>query len=393
MTVKDIVLIDMVSHAEMHLPFNEGYVNAVSLAFPDKRITFAACEGHVKNLKSKIGPRKNVEYKVIPQFDELLNGKSHHHPLHGRKAAKFYTKWLADNYSLHNIDLVTVLGARAPVINVMKHFWKKMPGVCHYLQHNQLGISMDWRSRNPIERHFDYISTLKRGLPNNQKLLVLELGLDEVIKNIAPAMEGSISVIEHPVIKAEWLRPTELTFDTPLKIAFLGHCGKGKGFDTFCNIASRFGGPNLEFYAIGKENTAQAAEFDTSGLILPPHKTHLARAKFVELLGQMDLICLPLPNSVSYVSSGSIIDAFAAAKPLITTTNQSHLAIQEKYGEFGVLCSDVTSLEAFFTKLKITPREALADYDKWKSNTIKIRESRGEKKIANRLTEIVKATM
>ena len=130
-----------------------------------------------------------------------------------------------------------------------------------------------------------------------------------------------------------------------------------------------------------------------SGLILPPHKTHLAREKFVELLGQMDLICLPLPHSVSYVSSGSIIDAFAAAKPLITTTNQSHLAIQEKYGEFGVLCSDVTSLEAFFTKLKTTPREALADYNTWKSNTIKIRESRGEEKIANRLIEISKATV
>ena len=39
---KEIVLIDMVSHSEMHLPFNEGYLKAVSLAYPDKRITFAA---------------------------------------------------------------------------------------------------------------------------------------------------------------------------------------------------------------------------------------------------------------------------------------------------------------------------------------------------------------
>ena len=69
---KEIVLIDMVSHSEMHLPFNEGYLKAVSLAYPDKRITFAACDGHVENLKTQVGTLCNVNYKVIPQFDGLL---------------------------------------------------------------------------------------------------------------------------------------------------------------------------------------------------------------------------------------------------------------------------------------------------------------------------------
>ncbi len=52
---KEIVLIDMVSHSEMHLPFNEGYLKAVSLAYPEQRITFAACDGHVENLKTQDG--------------------------------------------------------------------------------------------------------------------------------------------------------------------------------------------------------------------------------------------------------------------------------------------------------------------------------------------------
>ena len=387
---KEIVLLDMVSHSEMHLPFNEGYVKAVSLAFPEKRITFAACEGHVENLKAKVQKISNVEFKIIPQFDKLLEGHSHHHPLYGRKAAGFYTKWLRENFNLANIDLVTILGARAPMINAMKRFWKKMPGECHYLQHNQLGISMEWRSRNPIERYFDYVSTLKRGLPKNQKLIVLELGLDEVILDIAPAMKGSVEVIEHPVLQAEWLEPTNPSFIGPIKVAFLGHCGRGKGFDTFCDLAREFSGPNLEFYAIGKENTAQAADFDTSGLTLLPHKTHLERDKFVELLGQMDLVCLPLPSSISYVSSGSIIDAFAAAKPLITSTNQSHRAIKEKYGEFGILASKTSDFNSFFQRLTDNPESTLDYYEKWKETAIAIRESRSEPSIAKRLRAIIR---
>ena len=71
----------MVSHSEMHLPFNEGYVKAVSLAFPSRRIVFAACSGHVKNLKRTVEHLPNVEFKVVPQFDELLEGHSHHHPI------------------------------------------------------------------------------------------------------------------------------------------------------------------------------------------------------------------------------------------------------------------------------------------------------------------------
>lgn len=385
---KEIVLIDMVSHSEMHLPFNEGYLKAVSLAYPDKRITFAACDGHLENLKTQVGTLCNVNYKVIPQFDELLSSHSYHHPFYGRRAARYYTKWLSENFDLKNIDLLTVLGARAPVISVVQKFWKNMPGECHFLQHNQLGISKSWRSRNPVERYFDYISVLRRGLPKNQKLLVLELGLDDVILDIAPAMKGSVEVVEHPVLESEWLPPKTLIAGEPIKIAFLGHCGKGKGFDVFCKIAKEFNSDNLKFYAIGKENTGQASEFDTSGLALPPHKTHLAREKFVELLGTMDLVCLPLPNSVSYVSSGSIIDAFAAAKPLITTSNQSHIAIGEKYGEFGILKAEQSGLFNFFKDLADKPEQSLANYEDWKRNTIKIRKARGEQEIAKRIKSI-----
>lgn len=385
---KQVILVDMVSHGQMHLPFNEGYIKAVALAYPDKDITFAACKDHVRNLQQQIGRIENVKYEIIPSFDELLEGKSYHSPIYGRSAAKYYIRWLRLNFNLRNVDLLTILGARSSVIHAMKTFWKKMPGMCHYLQHNQLGISMDWRSRNPIERYFDYISVLKRGLPSNQKLIVLELGLDEVILDIAPAMKGSIEVIEHPVLQSEWMPPTNPNPERPIKVAFLGHCGRGKGFDTFCALAKKFSSSNLEFYAIGKENKAQAADFDTSGLTLTPHKTHLAREKFVELLGQMDLVCLPLPSSVSYVSSGSIIDAFAAAKPLITSTNQSHRAIEQKYGEFGILAAERNEYEAFFSALSEAPQAALANYEKWKKNAITIRQSRGEAEIAKRLNEL-----
>lgn len=384
-----IVLLDMVSHSEMHLPFNEGYLKAVALAFPEKEIIFAACQGHLDNLKSQVGDIVNVSYRAIPQFDELLNGKSYHHPFYGRKAAKFYTHWLETQFDLKEVLLVTILGARAAMIQVMKRFWKRQPGTCHYLQHNQLDITMKWRSRNPLERYFDYLSVLKRGLPHNQKLIVLELGLDETLISLAPALQNSVAVIEHPVLESEWLPSTSPSESQPLKVAFLGHCGRGKGFDVFCELAKEFNSSKLQFMAIGKENTSQAEDFDMSGLTLKPNKGHLARETFVSLLGSVDLVCLPLPSTVSYVSSGSIIDAFAAAKPLITTSNQSHRAIEKKYGTFGVLAESNKGLFEFFAHLQSDQHAALENYEQWKANTLAIRKQRGERSLASRFRELV----
>jgi hypothetical protein len=242
---------------------------------------------------------------------------------------------------------------------------------------------MRWRSRNPIYKYFDYLSVIRRGLPKNQKMAMLELGLKETLLDLAPKLKSSIITIEHPVLESEWLPPKPLSKNKPIKVAFLGHCGKGKGFDKFVDLSNKYSGETFEFYAIGKDN----ANLDTSSLIKEPSKNHLPRDVFINLLNDMDMICIPIPSSTSYVSSGSIIDAFAALKPLILTENQSNLAIQEKYGEYGVIVKNQNALDNFFSSF--STQQFQTKYGLWQQSLEKIRQARSGQAAGNYLSEII----
>lgn len=102
---------------------------------------------------------------------------------------------------------------------------------------------------------------------------------------------------------------------------------------------------------------------DLSSLARKPAPEGLARGQFVEALQSMDLVCLPLRPETRYVASRSIVDAFAAAKPLVITTNPMIRAIARKYGEFGRVVADRDGLRAFFETFD---RETmLEDYGRW----------------------------
>ena len=378
---KTILLFDFISHENMHLPFNEGYIKSLQEGFPDDDIIFSACAGHIENLKSMLGNNsQNIYFNVIPNFSTLVKDKSYHNPLYAIPAAKQCWKALENIAHNKNIRLACILGANGALIHTFSKYWhKKQPGILHFIQHDQLSTAMNWRSKNPFIKYFDYLSVLSRGLPAKQKLVVLELGLKEVLSQYAPKLANSIITVEHPVLKREWLPAKPITPDKPIKIAFVGHCGKGKGFDKYTQLAKKFTGEKYQFYAVGKENTQQANDFDLSGLTIAPSKLHLARDEFTALLAEMDLVCLPLPTPISHVSSGSIIDGFSASKPLILTSNQSNLAIEKKYGEYGIIVSSQDELDAVFNDFTIVKFEE--KYTQWQHSLEKIRLARAEKAI------------
>ena len=364
----------------MHLPFNEGYLKTLCVANPDTHIIFAADKEHVIELRKAFEHYENISFEEITTLKDALNGQSEHNPFFALKAAKVCWQDFINITQNKSVKQLTVLGAASSLLNVFSKMWRKsQSGKLFFVQHNQLATAMNWRSANPIFRYYDYISTLKKGLPQNQYLLTLELGLEEVIVNIAPKMRGSILCLEHPVLESEWAEPTLPTPNGPLKVGFTGHCGRGKGLDTFVSLAERFAGEQFEFHAIGKLNEANAADLDTSVLKTEPSRTHVERDEFLSKLRAMDIICLPLPNTVSYVSSGSIIDAFAALKPLVMTKNQSLKAIEEKYGEFGVLGENAEELSSFFENFN--SENFNEKYQQWIKSTERIRAARSEKSL------------
>lgn len=379
-----IIAIDFVSHKNMHLPFNEGYINTLCHAYPDRKIIFAATAEHCAVLVKSFTDKPQVIFKNIISLPEALNGQSEHNPFFSLPAAKKCWQQVLHVAADETIEQLTILGAASPLLNVFPKKWhKSQTGKLYFVQHNQLATAMNWRSANPIYRYFDYISALKRGLPKNQALLTLELGLEEVIVEIAPKMRGSIVCLEHPVLEAEWANAKPYKPNNVLKVGFTGHCGRGKGLDTFLSLAEKYTGDMFEFHAIGKLNESNAADLDTSILKTEPQRSHLDRDDFVAKLRDMDIICLPLPTTTSYVSSGSIIDAFAALKPLVMTRNQSLTAIEKKYGAFGVLANTANDVEQFFATFDGAVFHN--NQQQWLANLEKIRAARSEQALGKTL--------
>ena len=373
---KTIILLDLISHETMHIPFNEGYIRVMRNAFPDDDIIFAATAGHISNMDKNIAIEFNIKMEETPNLRDLLNGKSPKKCWHN----------LIQLTKGKSVRLVSLLGAVGPLIHTFSKQWHKTyNGNLHFIQHDQFARMIEWRSKNIITKHFDYLSVLGRGLPERQKLIVLELGLKNLLSKHATKLAPSIVTIEHPVLESEWLNAKPLTPKQPIKVAFLGNCGKGKGFDKFLRLAEKFSGDKYQFYAIGKNNIPEKDNLSFSGLTVLPANGHMPRERFIELLEEVDMVCLPLPTSTSYVSSGSIIDAFAGLKPLIITENQSILAIQEKYGKYGEIVKNQDEMDSFFEQFTQERFQEL--YATWQTSLLKIRTARAEEALGKLIIE------
>ena len=374
-----IAVFDFLSHPHMHLPFNEGYLKVLRSAFPEKEIVFAACQGHIDNLKASLGSTEGIAFVPVEPLSAPA-GKSLHHPWVGRRAARACFAEARRVLGGRKPEFAALCGMDANLLAVFRKAWAaSYDATLHYVLHNHLAAAAHWRSRNPLLRAFDFASVFAKALPPGQSILVLELGLADTIEQYYSVHRGRVVTLEHPVVETEAAEPILPLSNRPLRIGFCGHCGRGKGFDIFVELATEFTGPQFEFHAIGLANP-NASDLDLSSLVRKPSPVPVPREEFLAALRAVDLVCLPLPHKVSFVASGSIIDAFAAAKPLLLTANQMHQAIRAEYGDFGLLFADTAELRQFFVEANRVRIEE--NYSSWIKTIIRIREARGRQPLA-----------
>src|SRR5207302_1438318 len=82
----EVAIFDLLSHADMHNAFNEGYIRTVQAAFPESAISFHACEGQVRHLSRHVADLDNVTLTPCPTFRTPF-GLSRHNPVAGNWAA------------------------------------------------------------------------------------------------------------------------------------------------------------------------------------------------------------------------------------------------------------------------------------------------------------------
>lgn len=369
----NIFCFDVLSHAKMHLPFNESYIRILLAAFPADKIHFYAVSGHVENLKSKF-PNENqltftaIEPSVIPF------GASRHNPLFARLGANKTLNRIEEIIKGKEVRLVTLMGVDAGLYSAVAAKW---PGITtkpiHLLMHAQLGDAMIWRSRNPLIKAGDFVSQLNKRVANNIKLVALELGVAKSITQIAPHLAKNIVTLEHPVVPDE-------CFDIPqvnqkIKIGFLGHANRNKGFDIYSEIALNCNNSNIEFHAIGIEAKPDGRPIDTTALFRKPTPGGLSREEYLAGLRDVDLICSPLySRCYDFIASGTVSDAITNLKPIIGLKSNTLQGIQEKYGPIGELFDNAEKMLSFFNDLQY--KKFVEFNHNWRANLLKVRCSR-----------------
>src|ERR1051325_743188 len=271
----EVAVFDLLSHADMHHAFNEGYIRTVKAAFPESAISFHACEGQVRYLSKRVSDLHNVTLSPCSVFT-MPFGLSRHNPVAGSWAASRCLRTMFANITPGRTKLATVLGVDANLFAVLGRRWASLSSIpLHLILHSHLGDAMIWRSRNPLVRYGDFISRLSRPLPPQVSLVVLELGIKSAIEELAPHLGSSIRTLEHPVLETEWgtgINPGE----EKIRIAFLGHARGAKGFPAFLDLARRCMRPELDFEAIGLASP-DTAQLDTSALSRLPSRAPLPR--------------------------------------------------------------------------------------------------------------------
>src|SRR6185437_10731338 len=131
----EVAIFDLLSHADMHHAFNEGYIRTVRAAFPGSTISFHACEGQVRHLSKRVMDVDNVTLTPCAGFETPF-GLSRHNPVAGNWAASSCLRGIATKISPERTRLVAVLGIDANLFGVLGQRWPAISSVpLHMILH------------------------------------------------------------------------------------------------------------------------------------------------------------------------------------------------------------------------------------------------------------------
>ncbi len=359
--MSSIYFFDFLSLPNMHLPFNAAFLKTIQKAYPKDQIIFAASAGHIENLKPYFPNPETIVFQEIAPFD-YKNEKAHN-PFWNRKAAQ---KCLAAAKNIVNGQLVRhviIGGVEAALLRTFRQGWKQNLPQLYYILHGQLGTSFSWRTRNPVFRYFDFQSEFRRGLPEGQKWIALEKGIKQSVSEAFPKVKGSLITLEHPITYSPNAENSTddgenndlgegqaHNHEDKIRIAFLGACTSEKGFDTFLRLAQNCTNRHVEFWAIGSSKKNCALD-EYSALTRAPDKQYVSEAQYYHDLKQVDMVMLPFTESYRYISSGSLLDAVAYSKPVMTYRNANNALIVDEYGAFGPDTPSERDMQAYVNGL------------------------------------------
>lgn len=296
-----------------HAAVNAGLIEAIMLAYPDELVTLAAPVEHRAAVMEVFGATR----ATIGRFDiEVM-------PPGGIRIARIAAQFRVMR------DAVRALRPRALVClsstpetffacRLLSFFDRRVQIVV--VLHGNLHNATGWRSRDPRHRMLDSRSSLWVGSHSPIRFVVLETAIREAALALGLLPRGRTDVWPLPINDHEIRPASDRLRSRRVRIAFLGAAKRSKGFGEFLALMRRAlqqEPDGYEFSLIGAMRETFTAE-ETAGLTLTGEM--LPRAEFLERLGSVDYICMPLSrDTYALTASGSLLDCIASATPLIAT--------------------------------------------------------------------------
>jgi glycosyltransferase involved in cell wall biosynthesis len=198
-----------------------------------------------------------------------------------------------------------------------------------------------------------------------------------------------VVTLEHPILRSEWCPDAAPRHDELLRIGFLGHSSRTKGFHLFAEMARKYRAPGKRFEAIGMWAPDTEA-IDLSGLDRLPERGGLPRDAYLSALSAVDIVCLPLAGrAYDFIASGSVSDAIAGLKPLMALRTRTLAAIWERYGPIGHLAQSEEELDGYVAAL---PKAGFQqDRAIWAENLQRLRCARLPQSLATGYRALVEA--
>jgi glycosyltransferase involved in cell wall biosynthesis len=325
-----------------HVPINQSLLQSLAHAYPQQQIHFFGSASHIAELNGFRGAGDWFGRITMHAIDTP--------PLRAHPTEKLWKDGWALSIALAKLydgsDILLVLPyTTGELVRLVSFFqslrYKRVSAA--FVLHGNANEIFGWQSRNPLYRWLA-LGPAIRAANARQVFLVLDQAIQQQLVTLSPDVAARIEVWSHPVnsVEAQSLRAAKPQEAPPYRFGFLGVATLAKGIDVFGRIAADICASlpgRATFQLLGRvHRDAAAADLKAVAFDSGPE---VPRDIYLRDLASLHYAVFPFRNEYySLSASGTLLDAIAARKPIITTSIPLFRGLFEEFGDVGYLCSN-----------------------------------------------------
>lgn len=230
-------------------------------------------------------------------------------------------------------------------------------------------ILQDYQNKSFINRLFIFLT--KNYISATSKFYVKHIVLGDCIKNnleklnVSQTFINSIFSIDHPCLNTNRNWIDKDNNKNKINLGTIGSLNRYKGLERYLQLVSRCTNPKITFSVVGRI-FGDLKRFKELRITTPINSNKsLSKDEFSLKVKELDyLLFFYNSNSYKLTASGALIDSIKYQIPFISLSNDYFDYMQQKYGPFGHIFEDLTSMESFINDNDFIKGKKKYDFDR-----------------------------